>query len=93
MFGVACIACIYVVAPVLDNRFSMLSLKVGIIVCAALLTVFIADNIYSSKYPNLEGMSPKSREQYLKDNPDAYKHQLWNVLGIKNMQKKYKIKG
>ncbi|HAR91651.1 MAG TPA: hypothetical protein DCR28_00920 [Eubacterium sp.] len=93
VFGVACLACIYVVAPVLDNRFSMLSLKTGIIICAVLLTVFIADNIYSGKYPNLEGMSPKSREQYLKDNPDAYKHQLWNVLGIKNMQKKYKIKG
>ena len=93
VFGVACLACIYVVAPVLDNRFSRLSLKTGIIICAVLLTVFIADNIYSGKYPNLEGMSPKSREQYLKDNPDAYKHQLWNVLGIKNMQKKYKIKG
>ncbi len=92
VFGVACIACIYVIAPVLDNRFSTLSIKKGIIICAILLSVFIADNIYSSKYPNLEGMSPKSRAQYLKNNPDAYKYQLWNVLGIKNTQKKYNTK-
>ena len=89
IFGVACIACIYIVAPVLDNLFCTLSLRKGIIICAILLTIFIADNIYSGKYPNLEGMSPKSRAQYLKDNPDAYEHQLWNVLGIKHLQRKH----
>ena len=83
IFGVACIACIYIVAPLLDNYFCTISPKTGIIICAILLTIFISDNIYSRKYPNLEGMSPKSRAEYLKNNPDAYEHQLWNVLGIK----------
>ncbi len=91
VFGVACIACIYIVAPVLDNLFSRMSLKLAIIICVALLTVFIADNIYSRKYPNLEGMSPKTRKQYLKDHPDAYEHQIWVVLGLKDLQKKSQI--
>lgn len=83
IFGVACIACIYIVAPVLDNAFCRISIKKGIAICAILLVIFTADNVYSRKYPNIEGMSPKTRAKYLKENPDAVKHQLGNLIGIK----------
>ncbi len=82
VFGVACMACIYIVAPVLDDIFSKLSLKLAVTICVILITFFVADTIYSRKYPNLDGMSTKSRNEYIKENPDAYKHQLWYVLGI-----------
>lgn len=83
IFGVACIACIYILAPVLDNFFCRISLKKGIAICAILLVIFTADNIYSRKYPNLQGMSPKTRTKYMKEHPDAVKHQLGYKLGIK----------
>ena len=64
IFGVACIASIYVIAPMLDNFFCRIPLKVAVPVCALLIAIFVTDNIYSRKYPNVEGMSPKSRKQY-----------------------------
>ena len=87
IFGVGCIACIYIATPLMDNLFCRMSFKVSAIICAILLTLFISDNIYSRKYPNLEGMSPKTREEYKKQHPDAEKHQLWYVFGLDKLMK------
>lgn len=64
IFGVGCVAAIYVMAPKLDNIFCKIPLKAAVPICTVLLSVFIVDNIYSGKHPNVEGMSKKSRMQY-----------------------------
>ena len=65
VFGLGCMAIIYVVAPKLDNIFCRIPLKILIPICALLISVFLVDNIYSSKHPNVQGMAPKSRVKYL----------------------------
>lgn len=52
VFGVGGMALVYIVAPIIDSLFRRVNAKFTIIICIVLLTLFISDQIYSSKYPN-----------------------------------------
>lgn len=52
VFGLGGLAIVYFVAPILDNLFRKISLKILIPIAAALLIIFIGDNIYSHVHPN-----------------------------------------
>lgn len=52
VFGLGGIMIVYVLAPVLDNLISTISERKQKAVCILLLTVFLADQAYSAKYPN-----------------------------------------
>ena len=61
VFGIAGIAFIYVLAPVLDSIIEQIRMKILVPVCAALLLVFGADVVYSGIHPNAgEGISQSS---------------------------------
>lgn len=53
IFGVAGVAGVYFLAPVLDNFFSKVSTKKAVIILIILITIFVIDNIYSSSNPNV----------------------------------------
>ena len=53
MFGLGGVAVVYMLAPFLDNLFRKIKKKVLVIICAALLTVFAADCVYSHFVPNV----------------------------------------
>lgn len=52
IFGLGGMAVVYFVAPLLDNMIKKMSLKVLIPLCIVLSLGFIADQVYSSYYPN-----------------------------------------
>lgn len=52
VFGLAGIAAVYFIAPLLDNLFSKIQERYKILICAVLLSVFIVDLIYSHYNPN-----------------------------------------
>ena len=52
VFGLGGMAAVYVLAPMLDNLIKKINTKVVITVSIILVTIFVVDNIYSSKYPN-----------------------------------------
>lgn len=52
VFGIAGIACVYVLAPLIDNFIQKINTKILLPVVVALLLLFAADNIYSHFYPN-----------------------------------------
>ena len=52
VFGLGGMAIVYVAAPFLDNFLQKIKLQIIVPLCVALLTVFIADQIYSGKHPN-----------------------------------------
>lgn len=52
VFGVGGMAFVYIAAPLMDNLFRKISYRIAVPVCAALLIIFAADQIYSSKNPN-----------------------------------------
>lgn len=52
VFGLGGCAFIYIVAPFFDEIFKKIPKKIAIIICAALLTVFAADTVYSMIQPN-----------------------------------------
>ena len=52
VFGIAGIACVYVLAPLIDNFIQKINTKILLPVVVALLLIFVADNIYSHFYPN-----------------------------------------
>lgn len=53
IFGVAGVAGVYFLAPVLDNFFSKISTKKAVIILVILIAIFVVDNIYSSGNPNV----------------------------------------
>ncbi len=53
VFGLAGVAAVYLLAPMLDNCLSKIPIKIAIIVCAVLVSAFTIDNIYSHKHPNV----------------------------------------
>lgn len=53
IFGVAGVAGVYFIAPILDNLFIKIPKKVAIVILVILIAVFVADNIYSSGNPNV----------------------------------------
>lgn len=52
VFGIAGIACVYVLAPLIDNFIQKINTKILLPVVVTLLLIFAADNIYSHFYPN-----------------------------------------
>ena len=52
-FGVGGMAIVYFLAPAIDNRLRRLKPAVSAPLCAALLAVFIGDQIYSHYHPNM----------------------------------------
>ncbi len=52
VFGLGGVAIVYIIAPLLDNFFRKIKLRVVGAVCAALIVAFIVDMVYSKKNPN-----------------------------------------
>lgn len=52
VFGVGGVAIVYFVAPMLDNLFRRLSLRISLILCVILLGFLVFDAIYSYQKPN-----------------------------------------
>lgn len=52
VFGVGGMVIIYVLAPLLDNLVQRLRHKSLVVLCVSLGCIFLADQAYSSKYPN-----------------------------------------
>lgn len=52
VFGVGGMAFVYIAAPLMDNLFRKISYRIAVPLCTALLIIFMADQIYSSKNPN-----------------------------------------
>ncbi len=57
VFGLGGLAIVYLLAPLLDNQIRRLSGKFLILLCAVLIAAFVGDWLYSTKKPNMEGMS------------------------------------
>ena len=48
----------YFVAPLLDNYFRKIKLQIIIPLCVALMMIFVADQLYTKKHPNVgEGIT------------------------------------
>ena len=52
VFGLGGMAAVYAIAPGLDNLFRRMNRRVLVAVCAVLLALFAADEVYSSANPN-----------------------------------------
>lgn len=52
VFGLGGVAIVYIIAPLLDNFFRKIKLRVVGAVCAALIAAFVVDMVYSKKNPN-----------------------------------------
>ncbi len=52
VFGLGGIGIVYVLAPLLDDYITKINHKVLITISCILITLFVADQIYSSKHPN-----------------------------------------
>ncbi len=58
VFGLGGIAVVYFIAPFIDNIIKKLNKNVIAIISIILITIFMVDKIYSSKYPNIgEGIT------------------------------------
>lgn len=63
VFGLAGVAAVYIIAPLLDNSFLKISEKKLLPTCIILVALFIADLIYSSFVPNTgEGITDYGEE-------------------------------
>lgn len=51
-FGIGGMIIVYFAAPLLDNYFRRIKLQIIIPVCAALMLIFISDQLYTKKHPN-----------------------------------------
>ena len=57
-FGIGGMAIVYFVAPLLDNYFRKIKLQIIIPLCVALMMIFVADQLYTKKHPNVgEGIT------------------------------------
>jgi len=52
VFGIAGVAAVYFVAPLLDNSFTHIKEKNVLPICTVLVIIFVIDMIYSHFYPN-----------------------------------------
>ena len=52
VFGIGGIAVVYLVAPLIDNMIKKMKFRTVVPICLILLSVFIADSVYSHYYPN-----------------------------------------
>ena len=51
-FGIGGMAIVYFVAPFLDNYFRKIKLEIILPICAALMLIFVSDQLYTRKHPN-----------------------------------------
>jgi uncharacterized membrane protein len=76
VFGIAGLIVVYALAPFADNLIEKIPGKTVVAICVALLTVFVADQIYSNKHPNVgEGITAgpaKTDKKSDKASPKAY---------------------
>ena len=64
VFGVAGMAFVYVLAPVIDNTIEQIRMKILVPVCAALFVAFGVDVLYSGFHPNQgKGVTASARSQ------------------------------
>lgn len=71
VFGIAGMAVVYLIAPMLDNLLRKIRLRFCIPICVALILLFSADQIYSSTKPNVgEGITDNDRFNVSATNPD-----------------------
>ncbi|MCQ2514948.1 MAG: DUF975 family protein, partial [Ruminococcus sp.] len=74
VFGLGGIAIVYFLAPMLDNIFRRIPLKITVPICAVLLAIFLADQAYSAVYPNMgEGVTEYDTELSKQINKEAEK--------------------
>ena len=64
VFGLGGVAMTYFLAPILDNYIRKIDFKVLVIICVVLISLYIIDNGYSRKYPNV-GHGITDYESYL----------------------------
>ncbi|MGN1131746.1 MAG: DUF975 family protein, partial [Ruminococcus sp.] len=83
IFGLGGMAIVYFVAPLLDNMIRKLSLKVLIPLCVVLSFGFIADQVYSSYYPNKGDGVTNYAEVSTQDNSEKlalnYKEEMYKT--------------
>ena len=53
VFGVGCCVVVYLLAPIFDYLLSMLKKEIMLGICAVLAVLFLGDQIYSSRHPNM----------------------------------------
>lgn len=51
-FGIGGMIIVYFVAPFLDNYFRKMKLQIILPICAALMLIFVSDQLYTRKHPN-----------------------------------------
>ena len=51
-FVIGGMAIVYFVAPFLDNYFRKIKLEIILPICAALMLIFVSDQLYTRKHPN-----------------------------------------
>lgn len=65
VFALGGFAVVYILAPIIDNKVKEKNSKILVVLCTVLLCLFIADNIYSAKYPNTgKGITTYDKEVY-----------------------------
>ena len=52
IIGSGGMAIVYFVAPFLDNYFRKIKLEIILPICAALMLIFVSDQLYTRKHPN-----------------------------------------
>ncbi len=52
-FGIGCCAAIYYIGPYLNHYFQKINIKILLVVCVLLMSLFIFDNIYTNCYPRI----------------------------------------
>ncbi len=64
-FGIGGMMIVYFVAPFLDNYFRKLKLQIILPICAALMLMFVSDQLYTRKHPNTgEGITCMENVDY-----------------------------
>ena len=77
VFGLGGCACIYYVAPLLNNIFEKISQKLRIPLCVILVALFIFDSVYSHFYPNMgKGITDFPETSYFRYNTMVKKMRL-----------------
>lgn len=73
IFGIGGCAIVYFVAPLMDNLYRKINMKIAIVVCSVLIVCYVADQIYSSKHPNA-GKGITDYQSYNDEQDDTYRY-------------------
>lgn len=72
VFGVAGMACVYLLAPVIDNLVKKTNLKIIIPICWILVSLFTIDFIYSQFHPNTGKGITDYQSAYIDESNNSY---------------------